>query len=76
MLRFLQIHSNVDLKLVIFCNLIRGSVRFNGCGIGPLLVLVSPCFRENAVVTCKILSFLCSLDNSLQKNVIVFFFWK
>ena len=34
----------------------------------------SPCFRENVVVTCKIESFLCSLDNLLQKNVIVFFF--
>ena len=33
-----------------------------------------PCFRENIVVTCKIGSFLCSLDNLLQKNVIVFFF--
>ena len=45
-----------------------------GCGMGPLLVLVSPCFRENVVVTCKIGSFLCSSDNLLQKNVIVFFF--
>ena len=44
------------------------------CGMGPWLVLVSPCFRENVVVTCKIGSFLCSLDNLLQKNVIVFFF--
>ena len=42
--------------------------------MGPLLVLVSPCFRENVVVTCKIGSFLCSLDNLLQKNVISFFF--
>ena len=42
-------------------------------GMGPLLVLVSPCFRENVFVTCKIGSFLCSLDNLLQKNVIVFF---
>ena len=41
--------------------------------MGPLLVLVSPCFRENVVVTCKIGSFLCSLDNLLQKNVIFFF---
>ena len=41
--------------------------------MGPLLVLISPCFRENVVVTCKIGSFLCSLDNLLQKNVIVFF---
>ena len=42
--------------------------------MGPLLVLVSPCFRENVVVTCKIGYFLCSLDDLLQKNVIVFFF--
>ena len=45
-----------------------------GCGMGPWLVLVSPCFRGNVVSTCKIVSFLCSLDNLLQKNVIVFFF--
>ena len=44
--------------------------------MGTLFVLVSPCFRENVVVTCKIGSFLCSLDNLLQKNVIVFFLWK
>ena len=41
--------------------------------MGPWLVLASPCFRENVVATCKIGSFLCSLDNLLQKNVIVFF---
>ena len=46
----------------------------HGGDMGPLLVLVSPCFREHAIVTCKIGSFLCSLDNLLQKNVIVFFF--
>ena len=45
-----------------------------GCGMGSWLVLVSPCFRENIVATCKIGSFLCNLDNLLQKNVIVFFF--
>ena len=48
-----------------------------GCGMGPLLVLVScfpPCFTKNVVVTCKIGSFLCSLDTLLQKSVIVFFF--
>ena len=44
--------------------------------MGPLLILVSPCFRENVVVTFKIESFLCGLDNLLQKNVIVFFLWK
>ena len=46
----------------------------NGCGMGPLLVLVFPCFRETVVVTCKIVSFLCSLENLFKKNVIVFFF--
>ena len=49
-------------------------IKFKGCGMGPWLVLVSPCFRENVVATCKIGSFLCSLDNLLQKNVIVLFF--
>ena len=44
--------------------------------MGTLFVLVFPCFRENVVVTCKIGSFLCSLDNIFQKNVIVFFFGK
>ena len=42
--------------------------------MGPWLVLVSPCFRENVVATCKIGSSFCSLDNFLQKNVIVFSF--
>ena len=42
--------------------------------MGPWLVLVSSCFRKNVVATYKIWSFLCSLDNLLQKNVIVFFF--
>ena len=44
----------------------------NGCGMGTLFVLVSLWFRENVVVTCKIGSFLCSLDNLLQKNVFLF----
>ena len=47
--------------------------RFKGCGMGPWLGLVSPCFRENVVATCKIGSFLYSLNNLLQKNVIVLF---
>ena len=41
--------------------------------MGPWLVLVSPRFRENVVTTCKIGSVFCSLDNLLQKNVIVLF---
>ena len=52
-----------------------GSIYLRGVEwVSPLLVLVSNCFRENVVVTCKIGSFLCSLDNLLQKNVLVFFF--
>ena len=43
--------------------------------MGPLLVLVSTCFRENVVVTCKIGSFLCSLDNNSEKRN-CFLFWK
>ena len=45
-----------------------------GCGMGPWLVFVSPCFRENIVATCKIGSFLGSLDNLLQENISVLFF--
>ena len=42
--------------------------------MGTRFVLVSPCFWENEVVKYKIGSFLCNLDNLLQKNVIVFLF--
>ena len=45
-----------------------------GYGPGPWLVPVSPCFRKNLIATCNIGYFLCSLDNLLQKNVIVLFF--
>ena len=43
--------------------------------MSPWLVLVSPCFMENVVTTCKIGFFLCvcSLDNLPQKNVTVSF---
>ena len=47
--------------------------QFKWGGMGPVLVLVYPFFRENVVVTCKIWCFLCSLDNLLQKNAIVSF---
>ena len=30
---------------------------FKECGMGPWLVLVPPCFKENVVVTCKIVFF-------------------
>ena len=55
-------------------NLGLGCSPLKGCGMGTLFIFVSPCFRENLVFTCKIESFVCSLDNLLQKNVIVFFF--
>ena len=42
--------------------------------MGPLPVLVPLCFRENVIVTCKIVTFLRISDNFLLKNVIVFFF--
>ena len=41
--------------------------------MGPLLVLVCPCFRENVICHMQILTFLCSLDNFLFKNLIVSF---
>ena len=44
--------------------------------MGTMFVLVSPCFRENVVVTCTIGSCLCSLDNLLHKKRNCFLFWK
>ena len=46
---------------------------FKGTQMG-VLVLVCPYFRKNVIITCEIVSFLCSLDKFLLKNVIVFFF--
>ena len=45
-----------------------------GCGMGPWLVLFPLVLGKNVVATCKIGSFLYSLDNLLQKNVIALFF--
>ena len=70
----IRFKSSKTPSLIFSRNRNVGSNNLNGCGMGPLLVLVSSCFRETVVVTCKIGSFLCSLDNLLQKNVIVFFF--
>ena len=42
--------------------------------VGPLLVLICPYFRKNEIITRKIVSFLCSLDNFLLKNVTLFIF--
>ena len=77
MISFVAFFSSEDTKRCCFFFSFPGN-RHNhslkGCGMGPWLVFVSPCFRENVVATCKIGSFLCSLDNLLQKNVIVLFF--
>ena len=62
----------LDKRIIIGIGAHMWPQLLNGCGMGPLLVLVSPCFRENVVVTCKIGSFLCSLDNLLQKKKIKF----
>ena len=91
-----KIESNLKIYRSGYANIIESFLGLKfGCGMGPLLVLVSPCFRETVVVICKIVflfvclflflcfflffSFcvwgcVCSLNNLLQKNVIVFFF--
>ena len=50
------------------------SNHLKGNQMGPLIVLACPCYKENVNVTCKLGSFLCSLNNFLLKNVIIFFF--
>ena len=68
------VEAHKQMEVIRFI-LVPIQINLNGCGIGPLLVLVSPCFRETVVITCKIRFVLsCSLDNLLQKNVIVSFF--
>ena len=42
--------------------------------MGLLHAFVCRCFSENVIFTCKIVSFLCSLDNFLLQNVIVLIF--
>ena len=66
--------NSSDLKWYFAVTMVT-AVGLTGCGMGPWLVLVSPCFRENVVATCKIGSFLCSLDNFLQKKRYSLF-WK
>ena len=65
--------SRVEIDEKVQCEN-KVNTLLKGCGMGPRLVLVSPCFRENIVATCKIGSFMCSLDNLPQKNVIFLFF--
>ena len=58
-------------KFTVICQIMRS---IKGTQMGPLLVLVCPCFRENVIVTCKIVSFSWSLVYFLLKNVIIFYF--
>ena len=58
------------------CRFGTGFIFVNGRVRGPLLALVCPFFRKKVIVTCKIVSFLCSLDKFLLQNVIVFIVWK
>ena len=66
----------LNTRLAVLTSVESIQIELKGCGMGPWLVLVSPCFGEYVVATCKIGSFWCSLDNLLQKNVIVYLFWK
>ena len=57
---FMQIMINdFNCNFIVHVRLKGLSVKpqVKGCGMGPWLVLVSPCFKENVVVTCKIGSF-------------------
>ena len=63
-------HLSVKTYFYFF---IKWNTSLKGTQMGPLLVLVCSCFRESIIVTCKIVSFLCSLDNFLLTNVIIFF---
>ena len=69
----INFYSLPVMYILLWFEPIHVSYSFLQCGMGPWLVLVSPCFRDNVVATCKIGSILCSLDNLLQKNVIVLF---
>ena len=65
-------------KSTLFAPLVTIMTRYliEWCLVIFIILLFPLVFRENVVVTCKIGSFLCSLDNLLQKNVTVFSFWK
>ena len=54
---FIFIYCVLRLSIVLHDPLVKGKV------MGPLLILVSPYFRENVIVTCTIVSFLCGLDH-------------
>ena len=63
-------HMPVRLRLLAF----RVRIQLKGGRMGPLLVLVVPCFKGKCSCHMQNWVFFCSLDNLLQKNVIVVFF--
>ena len=72
---------NAEFSILLYSDLSLTTIFMNdflivclkGTQMDPTLVLICPSFRENVIVTCRIVSFLCSLDNCLLKNVIIFF---
>ena len=65
---FVHTKSRMYIMFGSVCYVIKGTQ------MSRPLALVSPCFRQNVNVTCKIRSFLCSLNNFLLKNVFFSFF--
>ena len=55
----LEQHSNNIITIYKILTIIVHEL-LKGTQLGPLLALISPWFRENVIVTLKIVSFLCS----------------
>ena len=76
--KFETLQSSSLENVLLFIIMLYCAQKQNRCikgrVMGPMFVLVCPWFRENVIVTCKIVSFLFSLDNFHLKNVIVFIF--
>ena len=60
---------------VLFC-FYQMLVDFKGCGMGPWLVLVSPCFRENVVATYAKLGLFCVVWIIYFRKTHCSLFWK
>ena len=59
--RNLDVYKIIIIKLINGSNIITDYDSVKGTQMGPLLVLVCPCFSENVIVTCKIVSF-CEIE--------------
>ena len=60
-----------NLHSILFVSLFAEAVNTQR---GLLHAFVCRCFSENVIVTCKIVSLMCSLDNFPLQNVIVLIF--